>query len=79
MRLDVLPGSAKGCLGSTCISLCAGKVVILFLSLCSSAEGDHIKLLMHTVSSFGICQGMSWQHLNPPWDWIGVLPLSKGH
>ena len=23
-------------------------------------------VLMHTVSSFGICQGMSWQHLNQP-------------
>ena len=23
-------------------------------------------VLMHTVSSFGICQGMSWQHLDQP-------------
>ena len=23
-------------------------------------------VLMHTFSSFGICQGMSWQHLNQP-------------
>ena len=32
MRLDLLLGSAKGCLGSTCISLCGGKGVILSLS-----------------------------------------------
>ena len=24
------------------------------------------RVLMRTVSSFGICQGMSWQHLNQP-------------
>ena len=23
-----------------------------------------------------ICQGMSWQHLNQPWGWIGVILLS---
>ena len=33
MRLDLLLGSAKGCLGSTCISLCGWKGVILSLSL----------------------------------------------
>ena len=33
MRLDPLLGSAKGCLGSTCISLCGWKGVILSLSL----------------------------------------------
>ena len=33
-------------------------------------------VLMHTVSSLGICQGMSWQHLNQPWGWIGVILLS---
>ena len=32
MRLDVLLTSAKGCLGSTCISLCGWKGVILSLS-----------------------------------------------
>ena len=26
---------------------------------------------MHTVPSFGICQGMSWQYLNQPCGWIG--------
>ena len=30
-----------------------------------------------SVSSFGICQGMSWQHLNQPWGWIGVILLSS--
>ena len=24
---------------------------------------------------FWICQGMSWQHLNQPWGWIGVILL----
>ena len=33
MRLDLLLGSAKGCLGSTCISLCGWKGVVLSLSL----------------------------------------------
>ena len=25
---------------------------------------------------FGICQGMSWHHLNQPQGWIGVISLS---
>ena len=33
-------------------------------------------VFMHTVSSFGICQGMSWQHLNQPWGWIIVIYIS---
>ena len=37
MRLDLLLGSAKGCLGSTCISLCGWKALILSLSPLSSA------------------------------------------
>ena len=35
----------------------------LFLSLLTHRL---VLVLMHTVSSFGICQGMSWQHLNQP-------------
>ena len=31
---------------------------------------------MHIVSSYGICQGMSWQHLNQPWGWIGAILFS---
>ena len=40
-----------------------------FLGLCSclyGLMGLSIFVLMHTVSSFGICQGMSWQHLHQP-------------
>ena len=32
-----------------------------------------------TIASFGICQGMSWQHVNQPWGWIGVILLSLLH
>ena len=32
-------------------------------------------VLVHTVSSFGICQGMSWQHLNQPCGGIVVILL----
>ena len=31
---------------------------------------------MHIVSSFEICQGMSWQHLSLPYGWKGVILLS---
>ena len=37
MRLDLLLGSAKGCPGSTCISLCGWKGVKLSLSALSGA------------------------------------------
>ena len=32
----------------------------------SLSVGMSFFVLMHTVLSFGICQGMSWQHLNQP-------------
>ena len=41
-----------------------------------SSPGLSFFVLMHTISSFGICQGMSWEHLNQPWGWIGVILLS---
>ena len=40
-----------------CLGLCSCLYCLIGLSFFVS---------MHTVSSFGICQGMSWQHLNQP-------------
>ena len=57
----------------------------LFTSLLTQSISLSIYLLTHglvllcvddTVSSYGICQGMSWQHLNQPQVWIGVISLS---
>ena len=40
-----------------CLGLCPRLYCLIGLSFF---------VLMHTISSFGICQGMSWQHLNQP-------------
>ena len=39
-------------------------------------RGLSVFVLMHTVSPFGICQGMSCQHLTQPYGWISVIYIS---
>ena len=67
MRLDLLPGSAKGCPGSTCISLCGWKGVILSLSL---YEARASRLVLCTKRS-----GIHWHyHTDVVWLYFRLTP-----